>query len=165
MGLRGSMMAVMGMISAASVAGCSDQRPSEGDCSGSVAGQSVAWVMDPDASHFYRDDLHFLQEEAFFDLSYADADGNGVAVAGKLADMPTHDDVGSYDPVTDPFFAYWWLTPTGMALPLAAFPQTLTLSVSGRDRLEGIWSFDGVVAGAVECSFDLRRAYELDTDD
>lgn len=153
---------------ACSLAGCEklNAPPSSGDCTGVVDGVNVGGPMDAGASEFHRDDQQGGIEHAFVNVAYSGT-ASTFRITGFLSDMPAEEDEGAHA-----------LPPTGngaglvqtwtVAEPATASlysAGTLTLTRADRDRLEGSFAMSWSDGGAVDCTIDLRRAYNLDTDD
>lgn len=121
-------------------------------------GEPVELAIDPASSEFHRDDDILLDEDAPFTLSYG---GGALVVRGELADMPSERSLGAHD-VADPFFhAFGVVAPETPVLD----GGSMTLSTARADRMGGTLALGFADGSVLECSFDLRRAFELDTDD
>lgn len=123
--------------------------------------------MDADSSEFHRDDQQDGAEGAFVNLSYG---GGTLRVTGHFSDMPESGDVGSHPlPAGGTngtgLVDTWRVEEIRNAMTPALVDGTLTLTASSRDRIVGSWTARFDDSTTRECSFNLRRAYELDTDD
>lgn len=134
------------------LAGCFDKTPSSGDCSGSWNGMPISEAIVPDSSYFFRDDDILFDDDGPFVMNY----GTVLQVTGTFDDLPNASYVGSY-PTTDQRLSRWTLLIRGLAV---SQPAQLTLTTSMASRVIGQFELPGLT-----CTFDLRRAYERDTDD
>lgn len=145
-------------VAACTVSGCPDTRDSAGRCLGTLAGRPADLAIDPVASEFHRDDDILLDDDAPFTMSY----GSGaLLVRGELADMPEDRSIGTHD-VTAAFFHSFEVQNPEM--PRFA-GGSMTLTTARADRMGGVLNLEFEDGSALDCSFDLRRAFELDTDD
>ncbi len=149
---------VLGSLPAYGMGGCVDTRPSAGRCEGTLAGIATPLVMDAAESQFHRDDDILLDDDAPFVLSY----GSGAVVfVGELADMPSDALLGTHATSGPLFHAFGASRPE--TPPLEGASMTFTTARS--DRLVGTLDATFAGGGSLRCQLDLRRAYELDTDD
>jgi hypothetical protein len=140
--------------------GCMDNRPSEGRCTGTLRGEAVDLSMDAAASEYHRDDDLFLDDDAPFAMSYGDGE---LAILGELDDMPTSSDVGVHDTSGELFHFFDANVARGEGP--TAVSSTMTIESVRIDRMTGAVDATFDDGGALHCTFDLRRAFELDTDD
>lgn len=134
------------------LAGCFDKTPSSGDCTGSWNGKPISASIVPESSYFFRDDDILLDDDGPFVMNY----GTELQVQGTFKDLPNGTYVGTY-PTTDQRLSRWSLLIRGLGV---TEPAQLTLTTSMASRVIGQFELPGLV-----CTFDLRRAYERDTDD
>lgn len=150
-------VSVLSMIALAT--GCVDSRPSEGRCTGTLAGAPVDLAMDGAESEYHRDDDILLDDDGPFAMSYG---GSAVVFSGELDDMPTSRDVGVHRSDSELFH--------GVAATVdgntAYVPEsTLTIDDVRLDRMVGSLDARFEDGSQLHCTYDLRRAFELDTDD
>lgn len=110
------------------------------------------------ASYFYRDDDILLDDDGPFVMQY----GTTVSVAGTFDDLPSSRDVGTY-PTSDPRIKTFGVTVGGNT----ASSAQLTVTKAAPTRVVGEFLVGGGSGETTNllCTFDLRRAYEHDTDD
>lgn len=110
------------------------------------------------SSYFYRDDDILLDDDGPFVMQY----GTAVSVAGAFDDLPSSRDVGTY-PTSDPRIKTFAVT---VGSNTASSAQ-LTVTKAAPSRVVGEFVVGGGSGDAtnLQCTFDLRRAYEHDTDD
>ncbi len=148
---------VLSLVIASSSSGCVDTRPSTGRCTGTLTGVTTPLTMDAADSQFHRDD-DILDDDAPFALSYG---GGLVRFEGELADMPTDALLGTHA-TNDAFFHGFGATrPEVPSLDSAS----MTFTAARSDRLVGTLDATYTDGSTLRCELDLRRAYELDTDD
>lgn len=138
--------------------GCVDNRPSTGDCTGTINGLAISEKIVAAESSFWRDDDILGDEDGPLQMRYA-----RIAVDAQFDDMPSDRDKGTYL-ITDPRLDHWYTTVDGDI----ALTATLTVTKAERQRLVGSFVFATPpedAPGSVTCTFDLRRAFEKDTDD
>lgn len=134
------------------LAGCFDKTPSSGDCSGSWKGMPISASIVPESSYFFRDDDILLDDDGPFVMTY----GTVVRAEGTFKDLPRGSYAGTY-PTTDQRLSRWTLFVRESAVTDSA---QLTLTTAMASRVIGQFELPGLI-----CTFDLRRAYERDTDD
>ncbi len=152
--LRG-MLAVLPLVAM----GCIDSTPSSGQCTVTFNGQTSTWTIDPGESHFYREDDILGDEDAPVALRYG---GGQVRVQGELDDMPTSSYVGTHRVPSEDRVRRWDIEHApAMSSPTET---SVTFTTASRDRLVGEFQ-SRYTEGTMRCSFNLRRAWEHDTDD
>lgn len=138
--------------------GCLDTRPSAGRCTGTLTGVVTPLAIDAEASQFHRDDDVLLDDDAPFVVSYG---GGAVVFEGELADLPDDRLLGTHDTSSTLFHTFAARQPSTPTLASA----TMTATAARPDRLVATIDATYDDGSALRCELDLRRAYELDTDD
>lgn len=139
--------------------GCIDSRPSTGQCSVTVMGQVSTLTIDPGDSYFFRDDDILGDEDAPLRISYG---GGAWRVSGELDDLPDSRYLGEHRPPTEDRLRLW---SNESRFTTSSYNDTVvTLTAAGRERVVGSFR-TSFAEGSAQCTFDLRRAYEHDTDD
>lgn len=132
---------------------CFDKTPSSGECSGRWDGMPISALIDPDTSYFFRDDDILLDADGPFVMNY----GTVFRVEGTFDDLPNGSYLGTY-PTIDKRLSRWVILYRNFGITDVA---NLTLTTAMPSRVLGQFS----LADTLTCTFDLRRAYERDTDD
>lgn len=158
MSLRSLTLITLSLCSALLV-GCVDTRASEGRCEGTIGGAAVSFAIDGDASEYHRDDDIFLDDDAPFVMSYGDG---SVVLSGVLDDMPLDGDVGTHAADGELFHGVV-VDVGGQSVPVEE--ASLTIEEVRLDRLLGALEVRLEGGDELRCTYDLRRAFELDTDD
>lgn len=153
-----SSLVIASGVSGWILSGCVDTRPSTGRCTGTLSGVTTPLAMDASESQFHRDDDILLDDDAPFVLSYG---GGVVRFEGQLADMPSDALLGTHA-TSDPFFHTFEATRPETPLLDSA---SMTFTTARSDRLVGTLDATYTDGSTLRCELDLRRAYELDTDD
>lgn len=148
----------LALLGALTLAGCPDTRPSSGRCEGTLAGVGTPLEMDAAESQFHRDDDVLLDDDAPFVLSYG---AGAIVFVGELADLPSAALLGTHATDGPLFHAFAATRPETPVLQRAA----ITFTVARPDRVVGTLEAAYADGSALRCELDLRRAYELDTDD
>jgi hypothetical protein len=153
---------ILGLVSSATLvlytSGCVDTRPSAGRCTGTLSGVVTPLAIDASASQFHRDDDILLDDDAPFVVSYG---GGAVVFDGELADLPDDRLLGTHDTSSTLFHAFASRQPLTPTLASA----TMTTTTARADRLVATIDATYDDGSTLRCELDLRRAYELDTDD
>ena len=149
------------MLLGLSTAGCIETAPSSGRCVGTIGTRAVDLAMDPGPSEFHRDDDILLDDDGPVRMSYG---GGAFVIEGEFDDMPDSRVLGTYAVPDGQRVDVWNVRLADTTAP-AALESTLTVTRAESDRVVGQFTtrFEG--GSSLRCTFDLRRAYELDTDD
>ncbi len=147
----------LGMLAA----GCIETAPSSGRCVGNIGTRAVDLAMDPGASEFHRDDDILLDDDGPVRMSYG---GGAFVIEGEFDDLPDSRVLGTYAVPDGQRVSAWNVRLADTTAPTAQ-ESTLTVTRAASERVVGQFTtrFEG--GSSVRCTFDLRRAYELDTDD
>lgn len=124
-----------------------------------VNGQATELALDPNESYFYRDDDILGDDDGPFRIRYG---GGAFEVTGEFDDLPDSRYVGAHRVPTEDRISRWQME--ARFNPNSFSDTVVTLTAAGSSRVVGSFrtEFSG---GNAQCSFDLRRAYERDTDD
>lgn len=150
---------LLASLLAATLAACVDDRPSAGRCTGTLGARAIDLPMDAARSQFHRDDDVLGDDDGPFVLSYG---AGALVVEGQFDDLPSGRELGTRMVPMKDVVDTWQVRTTLVAGD--AQGSTLTLTQSSPTRVVGSTSIR-FAEGTLTCTLDLRRAYELDTDD
>ncbi len=160
-----SMMRFVWTVALVCLAGCDALVPDRTPSSGACVDQEHQ--LEAGASEFHRDDLQDGAENAFINMAYA---GQTVQVAAYLRGMPDQQHVGTHrlplpnETNVDSPMLRWELSPVA-GITGAMRDGTIEFTRAENRRVEGSWTVNFDSGETLRCTFNLRRAYELDTDD
>ena len=149
------------VVAALCAAACTDQRPSSGECRGTLGGSTVdGWIIAPEVSDFHRSDGILGDEDGPFRAAYR---STALTIDAELESMPQESYLGAHDISSDPILHFF-----RVESPVAGGSfdgGTMTLTTATRDRMAGTFLLRWSDSSELTCIFDLRRNYTLDTDD